>query len=73
MQTREEHMKWCKQRALEYVKRGDFSQAVASMGSDLEKHPETKNHAGIQLGFLALISGQLKTAEDCRKFIHGFH
>lgn len=71
--TRAEHMEWCKQRALEYVERGEFDQAVASMSSDLGKHPETENHAGIQLGFIELMSGQLKTVEDCRKFINGFN
>jgi hypothetical protein len=73
MQIREEHMKWCKQRALEYVDRGDLSQALASMTSDLGKHPETENHAGIQLAVRLLMSGLLTTEEDFRKFINGFH
>ena len=30
-----------KQRAAEYVKVGDLVNAVASMGSDMAKHPET--------------------------------
>lgn len=39
--TRSEHIRWCKQHAREYVNEGDLSQAVASMISDLGKHPET--------------------------------
>jgi len=40
--TREEHLNWCKKRAMEYVEIGDTQQAVASMLSDLGKHPDTK-------------------------------
>lgn len=39
--TRQEHLQWCKDRALEYVKVGDNDSALASMLSDLAKHPET--------------------------------
>jgi hypothetical protein len=39
--TREEHLAWCKQRALEYVDRGELLNAVTSMLNDLGKHPET--------------------------------
>jgi hypothetical protein len=38
--TRDEHLAWCKERALEYWRAGDLENAVASMGSDLDKHPE---------------------------------
>jgi hypothetical protein len=41
--TRDEHLAWCKKRALEYVDAGDLTNAVASMGSDLKKHPDTDN------------------------------
>jgi hypothetical protein len=39
---REEHLARCKRRALEYVERGELADAFASMGSDMEQHPETK-------------------------------
>jgi hypothetical protein len=71
--TREEHLEWCKKRALEYCDIGDVNQAFASMGSDLRKHPETANHAGIGLGMQLLFAGQLDTPEKMRKFINGFH
>jgi len=29
--TRDEHLKWCKERALEYVDAGDLQQALTSM------------------------------------------
>jgi hypothetical protein len=43
--TRDEHLAWCKGRALEYVNAGDLMAAVASMGSDLRAHPDTDNPA----------------------------
>lgn len=70
---RDEHVAWCKKRALEYVNAGELDNAFASMGSDLNKHPETEGHPGIQLGMGLLMIGDLKTAETMRKFIEGFN
>ncbi len=71
--TREEHLAWCKQRALEYVDQGDLTNAYASMASDLTKHPETEKHAAIQLGMMLMMGGHLSTAPEMRKFINGFN
>jgi len=71
--TRDEHMEWCKQRALEYIDRGDVSSALGSMMSDLGKHEETKDHPAIQLGAMLLLGGHLSTAPDARRFIEGFN
>ncbi len=40
--TRSEHIEWCKKRALEYADKGELLTALASMASDLNKHPETQ-------------------------------
>lgn len=71
--TRSEHLIWCKERALKYCDIGDTEQAFASMASDLDKHEETKNHAGIRLGMMMLMAGQLSSVDKMRKFIEGFH
>ena len=71
--NRQEHLEWCKKRALEYVDMGDVTQAYASMISDLKKHPETKSHIAIELGALMLFSGHLATSEKMRTFINGFN
>jgi hypothetical protein len=71
--TRQEHVQWCKDRAMEYVNDGDLQGAFASMGSDLNKHPETANHSAIQLGIMLMMSGQLSTAGEMEKFIDGFN
>ena len=39
--NRQEHLEWCKKRAMEYVYENELSQAYASMTSDLRKHPKT--------------------------------
>lgn len=72
--TRAEHLAWCKQRALEILDQiGDTTEAFASMGSDLNKHPETENHSAINLGFMLMIGGHLSTVTEMRKFIEGFN
>lgn len=43
------------------------------MASDLNKHEDTRDHGGMKLGIVLLMSGQLKTKIEMRKFIEGFH
>ena len=71
--TREEHIAWCKQRAFEYVERGELSNAIASMLSDLRKHPETEDHAGGVLGTMMLFGGHMRHAHEVVKWIEGFN
>ena len=70
--TRQEHMAWCKARALEYFP-DDPDQAIASMLSDLGKHEETKDHAAIRLTMMLLINGHLSTPNQVRRHIEGFN
>lgn len=42
MRTKEEHLKWCEERALRYLDRGQTGQASLSFASDLTKHPKTE-------------------------------
>lgn len=76
--TRQDHLNWCKQRALEYLEPGQhfsLDDAMASMTSDLGKHDETRQHLDvtIPLMFSLRASGQLGTAAEMRKFIEGFN
>lgn len=71
--TRTEHLEWAKKRAIEYADAGDTANALASMTSDLDKHPETQGHLGIQLGMMLMMDGHLSTPEQVRKFIEGFN
>jgi hypothetical protein len=40
--TRDEHLDWCRKRALEHLDAGDLTHAVASMA---KTHPDTDNPA----------------------------
>jgi hypothetical protein len=74
MRTREEHLEWCKQRAREYLDRGDLANAVASMGSDMDKHPETRM-AGEKMGTLIYVAMFRITEGDVqgvRDWVEGF-
>jgi hypothetical protein len=69
--TRAEHLAWCKQRAIEYVDRGDVPMALASMLSDLTKHEET-----LPLAYLTGLQVQLSMIDRdpaaARRFIERF-
>lgn len=72
--TRQEHIAWCKQRALEYLERGELANAFASMLSDLTKHDETKDHIGGKLGAgLMFVPGWITNPSEVRKWIDGFN
>lgn len=73
MRSREEHLQWCKQRALEYITAGDVQNAFASMSSDLGKHPETKGHIGMELGLMLMRGGHLGSPIKMKEFIEGFN
>ena len=70
--TRQEHLAWCKKRALEYVKTGDLQQGVASMLSDLSKHDETQGVVKI-MGMIGIMEAVNGTPESVRHFIEGFN
>lgn len=68
--SRDEHLAWCKGRALEYWRRNELTDAVASMLSDLGKHPESRIPDAIAaLGLLAAVSGDRLAVF---RFIEGF-
>lgn len=75
MTTRAEHLQFCKDRAMEYVKKGDLLNAVTSMMSDLEKHPETstKEAALVILGLLAMQEAQQGDRAGVIRYIQGFN
>ena len=70
MTTRDEHVRWCKQRALEELKFDGVMSAYASMTSDLRKHPETAHlvELCVRLGV-----AHLNSESDMRHFIEGFY
>lgn len=71
--TRQEHLEWCKQRALEYVDKGDNKNAFASFQSDMGKHPDTANNSALKLGMMLLIGGHLSSQSQMKQWIIGFN
>jgi hypothetical protein len=68
--TRAEHIAWCEQRALEYLDQDDAASAIASMISDMNKHPET----GIRppLGVIGIVEATSGDIAKVRRWIEGF-
>jgi hypothetical protein len=73
MKTREEHLAWCKQRALEYCDAGKPEEGVTSMLSDIRKHPETASVLLTNMGIQFMMLGMFKDIREARRFIEGFH
>lgn len=72
MLNREEHVKLCKERALEYLSSNDPTNAIASMLSDLSKHPET-NKISENLSMIGMMYAMNQDIKGARRFIEGFH
>lgn len=70
--SRAEHLQWCKDRAMEYVNKGDYLNAIASMTSDLGKHPETAGsvETAVMLSPLVMMNPSHREAE---RFVLGFN
>jgi hypothetical protein len=74
MITRDEHIAWCKKRALEYLDAGDLKQAFTSMLSDVNKHPDCKDHPGLLIGAgFMLLPGWIEDREKIHRWIVGFN
>jgi hypothetical protein len=71
--TREEHLAWAKQQALEYLDAGDMKNAITSMISDLKKHTELANHVGITIGVQFAMIGAFQDRRAVRRWIEGFN
>lgn len=69
-ETWDEHLAWCKDRALHYAERGKLKEAVASMCSDYEKWPNTKINGSLVMLAMLYISQQ--DIDGVRRWITGF-
>jgi Tfp pilus assembly protein PilF len=69
--NRDEHLAWCRERALEYLNRGDYQNAVTSMLSDLAKHREWADSP--VLSTMALLYMVSPTIDTARRIINGFN
>jgi hypothetical protein len=70
MRTREEHVQWCKDQAMAYVRSGDLLEAVTSMACDMGKHPETE--CNVHLLMLGTMYAEQYDREGVIRWINGF-
>jgi hypothetical protein len=70
--SREDHLQWCKDRALEYVELGDLSKAIASMTSDIQKHPQTRLSPPVERALLIPILFNQLDEKKVSEWINGF-
>lgn len=68
---RAEHLEWCKQRAREYLARGDAQNAITSMASDLEKHSAWRGKPVV--GMLMLAAAMDGSMTAARRYVEGFN
>jgi hypothetical protein len=71
-ETWAEHLAWCKQRALEYVDRGELAAAVSSMISDLGKHPDGRKEIYDVLTMAGMMEVQ-NGPSAVRHWVEGFN
>ena len=69
--TRQEHMRWCKDRAHKYIKAGNGQEAITSMLSDLRKHEGTA--PSVQIAFSLMMMTNPKDMDAVREFVDGFN
>lgn len=70
--NRAEHLRWAKDRALEYADKGETANAMASLTSDLNKHEGTRGHTGVGLMTMQAMAGHFGRPGELRKCIEGF-
>ena len=66
----DDYLRRSKERALEYVLKGELIQAVASIGSDLNKHEETRIDPTIS--YIGIMTATMGDVAGVRRFIDGF-
>ena len=71
---RAEHLKWAKDRALEYADQGAMANAIGSLRSDLGKHPDTVASVSVvdELMMPLMLMGKFDQPGELRKLIEGF-
>lgn len=54
---------------MEYINIGDYTNATASMLSDLGKHPETES--SVRIGAMVMLT--VRDLDSARRFVEGFN
>lgn len=72
--TKEEHLAWCKQRALMDMNLFGVLGLLGSLASDLKRHPETVDVYNdlLKEGMKKRLSGELESVEQVHEFLAKF-
>lgn len=70
--TKNQYMRWCKERALEYLDRGDLKHALASFIGDVTAHDETRDAINPATLMLATAAAENGDSREMRRWIEGF-
>jgi len=68
--SHDEHLEWCKTRARFYLERGDAINAVASMHSDLAKHPDWQR--GKLLSLMTMVFATDPSLQNAQRIVEGY-
>ena len=84
--NRQEHLDWCKERALKHCENGEALMAWLSFRSDMRKHELTREHIALPIGdqicgnflqspetMIAIELMNLTGVLNIRRFIEGFN
>ena len=74
--TRDEHLQWSKDRALDYLNRGKVADAMTSFMSDATKGPEPidwSEGAYMVLSQLGMMHAIANNSTEMRRWIEGFN
>lgn len=71
--TRSEHLQWAKDRAKEYIDKGDVTGAAASFISDMNKHDDLRDHVALPLMGAMMLGGHLTDSVSMWRFIQDFN
>jgi hypothetical protein len=73
LQSRDEHLAFCKKRAHQYVERGELLEAVTSMALDLDKHEAFRKPIYDTLALAGALFEVPRGADAVRRWIDGFN
>ena len=70
MEEQDTHLGWCKRRAIDALQRGTIHDAFRKFVADMEEHPDTRDHSGIEEGKRLLYGGGTVTERSMEQFIN---
>ncbi len=72
--NRQQHLQWCKDRALDYLNRGKIAEGMASFTSDMGKHEDTARTLNNGLSHAIIMQALMTNSQrECIAAVEGFN